>query len=305
MKIVHTRKRVFDKDYAFTNKMSLLVWVLSILKWKEYGNEVVLYTDTPTLEDIQRFKFAYLYDKINISLLEDEHICENLDFYCYWAMPKLLALRHEVVNLGNDVVIADQDVVPMQDVSRLWKNADVTVWSNKEFSELKTVYPDLRNLSLPKDYTLPKWFTGTAKPLNTGVIHIRNKAIADLYTKEAIKMAKNNHNEHDNTNCQTMCNAEQSMLGEIVRSKNLSYSTMQPINEGLFNKNGFHTHGYKNVVTNTTGLDWHLTLLLMIKKLDSNAFENLLDNELFKEEREYFESFAPITPVKELRKYNI
>lgn len=305
MKIIHTRKRVFgDFDYAFKHKMSLLVWILSIIKWKEYGNTVKLYCDKKTLEDVEKNGFAFLYDEIDSTYLDNDEVCEGIDFYCYWAMPKLLALRHEVVDLGNDVVIADQDVVPMSDLTRMWTNSSVTVWSNKEFIEFRSIYPKLHNLSLPKGYKLPKWFTGKAKPLNTGILHIRDKKLVDMYTAEALKMSKDNHNEHNNTNCQTMCNVEQRMLGEIVKDKGLTYSVVQPVNEGLFNKNGFHTHGYKNHVNNNNGLLWHLNLLLMIKEKNEFMFRVLISQEMFQPERDYFEKNGyTAEEVEELKKY--
>ena len=51
---------------------------------------------------------------------------------------------------------------------------DLVVWSNKEHVELQAVYPKLENLSLPKNYKLPTWFTGKAQPLNTGIIYFKN-----------------------------------------------------------------------------------------------------------------------------------
>lgn len=298
MRVIHTRQRVFgDSDYIFENKMSLLVWVLSILKWKEYGYTTVLYTDTKTLEDMKKFGIDKLYDGINDTLLEEES--KNIDLLCYWAISKLIALRYEALTLGHDVVIADQDVVPMNDISRLWKQGDVVVWSNKEHVQLRAIYPKLYDLSLPKGYKLPEWFTGYAKPLNTGILRIKDKKIIDLYTREALKIATDNHNEHKNTNCQTMCNAEQRMLGEIVKNFGLSYSVMQPINKGLFNHNGFHTHGYKTIVNNKNGLNWHLHLLDMIKKCDEAVYESLINHEFFKEEKEA----KGYTPVKELEIY--
>ena len=305
MKIIHTRKRVFDNgDRIFIHKMSLLVWVLSIIKWKELGNSIKLYCDKKTLEDIDRFGFGLLYDEIDTTYLEDPEVCKGIDFYCYWAMPKLLALRHEVVDLKNDVVIADQDVVPMKDLSRMWKNSDVTVWSNKEFVELRSIYPELHKLSLPDGYKLPEWFSGKAKPLNTGILHIKNRELVDMYTAEALKMAKDNHNKHNNSNCITMCNAEQRLLGEIVKHKGLSYSIVQPINDGLFNRNGFHTHGYKNYVKNSQGLLWHLNLLLMIREKNIYMFNILIKNEMFKEEKEYFEKNGYVCEkVEELKIY--
>lgn len=303
MRIVHSRKKVFEQDNAFINKFTLLVWILSVLKWKEYGDEVVLYTDNETLEKIQEFGFHTLYDEIDTSYFENEEICKEIDFYWFWAMPKILALKHEVLDLGNDVVIADMDVVPMSDVSRMWKNTDIAVWSNKEFVENHMVYPKLNKLSLPKDYNLPEWFTGQAKPLNTGVIHIKDKKIVELFTNEAFKMVRNNRNELENTQCQTMCNVEQRLLGEIVTHKNLTYSVMQPINQGLFNRNAFHTHGYKTVVRNHNGLLWNCNLLNMIKKSNKTMFNKLISNDFFKDEREYLNANANVEQMKELAIY--
>lgn len=287
MRIIHTRKRVFEKDNAFQNKFTLLTWILSALKWKEYGYEVVLYTDKETLEDIKYFGFETIYDEINDTYLEDEKVCEGIDFYCYWAMPKLLALRHEVLELGNDVVISDMDVVPMSNVSRMWTNTDIAVWSNKEHVEIRSIYPKLSKLSLPLDYKLPYWFTGKAKPLNTGILHIKDKNIVDLFVNEAIAMSKDNHNFHNNTNCQTMCNVEQRLLGEIVQHKGLTYSVMQPVNDGLFNRNGFHTHGYKVKINDDNGLDWHCALLAMIAICDIEMYNKLINHEWFEAEKEY------------------
>lgn len=304
MRIVHARKRVWGKDFALEKKMSLLVWILSIIKWKQYNNKVILYCDKITLEAIKKVGFDYLYDEINTDLLEDEEVCEGINFYYYWAMPKILALRHEVIDLKNDIVIADQDVVPMSDLTRMWTNSDVTVWSNKEFVELKGIYMNLRDLSFPADYKLPEWFCGKAKPLNTGILHIKDKDIVDFYTSEALKMVVNNSNRKNNSRCQAMCGVEQRLLGEIVKHKNLTYSIVQPLNEGLFNRNAFHTHGYKTIVNDSNGLLWHLNLLLMIKEKDNKMFNILINNEIFKEEKEYFDKNGyTCKKVKELTIY--
>ena len=299
MRIVHARKRVFARDNAFDHKLTLLTWILSALKWKQHCGEIVLYTDDETLEDIKRFGFESIYDEINTTYLQDKEVCKGIDFCCYWAMPKLLALKHEMLDLGNDVVVTDQDVVPMSDLTRLWTNSEIAIWSNKEFSEIRTIYPKLQDLSLPKGYKLPNWFTGKAKPLNTGIIHIKDKEVAKLFIDEAIKMSTDNHNEHNNTVCQTMCNVEQRLLGELVQYKGLSYSVMQPMNATLFNKNGFHTHGYKTRISNNSGKDWHCTLLLMIASCDMNIYNKLIEHEWFKEEKEFMIEHATPEQLKQ------
>lgn len=305
MRIVHTRKKVFDCDYAFKQKFTLLVWILSILKWKQYGNEVVLYADNETLEKIKEFGFDNLYDEINTDLFENGDMCQDIDFYWFWATPKIIALHYETYHLGNKPVIADMDVVPMSDISRLWNLAQVVVWSNKEYAEFTSIYPKLCELSLGKDYELPEWFTGKAKPLNTGVIYFKNNEHAIEFSNEVLRYVKHNENLKENTRVITMCNAEQRMIGEFVKHKNLTYTTIQPINEGLFNKNAFHSHGYKNYVYGDEALNWHLHLLLAIQKIDINVFSNLINHEFFADEKKYLlENGENFESVKELDRYN-
>lgn len=302
MKIVHARKRVFDKDNAFEHKFTLLVWILSILKWKEYGHEVVLYTDNETLEKIKEFGFDTLYDEINTELFEKGAICEDIDFNNYWAMPKIIALHYETEHLGNKVLVADQDVVPMKDLTYLTKKADCLVWSNREYLELKFIYPEVYELSLAKDYELPKWFSGYARPLNSGVLYFRKNKHAIEFCDEVFKYVKGNKNDKNNSRCIAMCNAEQRMLGEYLAYKDLTYCTVQPNNQGLFNKNAFHTHGFKTVVKNSNGVDFNCNLLLMIKKLNLYTYLKLIDLDIFNIELEYINKNKYIN-IKQLEIY--
>lgn len=285
MRVVHARKRIEKKDCAFTNKFNLLVWALSVLKWKEYGNELVMYADKETLADMKKFGLDKLYDEVNTDLFENGDVCQNIDFYFFWAMPKIISLHYETFHLGNNVLVADQDVVPIRDFSKLYNLADVLVWSNKEMVEDRRLYPPVHKLSLPKDYELPEWFTGDMKPLNTGVIYFRKKNNAIEYCDEVFKYAKCNDNCNNNNRAITMCNAEQRMLGEWLKHKNLTYMTVQPANEGLFNKYAFHTHGYKNIVGNENGTEWHIRLLKMIKECNEDYYNKLLCCELFATEK--------------------
>lgn len=286
MRIVHARKKVFKTDAAFENKFILLVWALSAIKWKQFGNDMIMYTDKETLNNMKKFGLDTLYDEINTDLFENGSICKNINFDYFWAMPKILSLHYETYHLGNNVLVSDQDVVPTSDFSRLYDMCDVLVWSNKEYVEDKRLYPNLDKLSLPEDYKLPEWFTGKTQPLNTGVIHFRKKEDAIEYCDEVIKYVSNNKNDKNNVRAITMCNAEQRMIGEFLNHKDYSYMTVQPVNEGLFNKNAFHVHGYKNIINNKNGLEWHLKFLKMIKECNETYYNTLLQLDLFKEEKE-------------------
>ena len=131
MRVIHSRKKVWDKDYAFQDKFQLLVWILSILKWKNLGYETVLYTDNEVLEKIKEVGFEHLYDEINTEYLENKENIKNIDFWCFWAMPKILSLKSEIEK-GYNSIMADIDVVPIKKLDNLIRSRDVLVWSNKE-----------------------------------------------------------------------------------------------------------------------------------------------------------------------------
>lgn len=304
MRIVHSRKKVFDKDYAFVNNFTMLVWILSALKWKQYGNTMVMYTDSETLNNMKLYGIDTLYDEINTSVLDNEENYKDIDLYCFWAMPKILAYKHEALELGNDVVMSDMDVVPMSDISRFWRNCNVAVWSNKEYIEFKSIYPNINELPIPDGYKFPKWFTGNAKPLNTGIIHINDKKIIETYIDEILKMATNNHKGKECPNWVTMCNAEQRTLGELIKYNNLSYQVVQPINQGLFNRNAFHSHGYKKSLKGEKKIQFNCNLLMMIRDINSDIYNTLINKEFFTIEREYLIKHNYSVPlVKELEQY--
>ena len=292
MRVLHARTRVFDKDYAFDSNFSVLVWIFSLLKWKEYGHEVVLYTDNYIFNNIKSLGFDHLYSEINTELLKKSNY-PDIDFLLYWAMPKLIAFKHEH-EMGNKVVVTDQDVVPMSDWSIYLQQADITVWSNKEFPEIQWIYPPIEELSLPDGYTLPRWFTGKNTPLNTGVLYFKSSMWAKMYVDEALKMAVGNKNPKNNSNCITMCNAEQRLLGEWAKWRKLAYQTVQATNDGLFNSRAIHTHGYKSVINSKNERPWTCALLTMIKELDEEMYEHLINMPRFTGERlgmKYFSEF--------------
>lgn len=293
MRVVHARKRIGEVDSALTDKFNILVWALSVLRWKQFNNEIVLYTDTATLNDLKIYGIDKLYDEVDTGLFEESSICNGIDMYLFWAMPKILSLHYETKCLGNNVLVADQDVVPERNLSDLYDAANVLVWSDREFVEDRRVYPEIFKLSLPSGYELPNWFSGNEKPLNTGIIHFRKNKDAIEYCDEVIKYVRYNRNPKNNNRVVTMCNAEQRMMGEWLHHKRYSYMTVQPKNEGLFNSNAFHTHGYKTIISNRNSLDWNLKMLEKIKECNEEYYNTLLELDLFKEEKSYINGEQP------------
>lgn len=91
-----------------------------------------------------------------------------------------------------------------------------------------------------------------------------------------------------------MCVAEQLFIGNYVFNNNLSYTCVQPLRQGVFNKNAFHTHSYKAVVYEDRDLSqlWAIDLLLMIKKFNPEHFEKLIVLPEFYAEKLYFDNYG-------------
>lgn len=293
MRVIHTRKKIYeDRPIDFSkNKFLLLIWVLSILKWKQLGHQPILYTDNSTLEEIKKYGFEKLYDEINVDLFDNYEKGKNICYEVFWAMPKMLAYYYELNDLGNRVLMCDTDLVPTTpNFNRLLNIADVLVWSNKEFKEFTSIYAKKSSLTTPKGYKFPEWFTFKARPLNTGIIYFKKNNMALEYLDEVFKQCDYKENEIDLENgfCNSMFHIEQRTISEFIKGKNLTYTTMQPINEGLYNKNGCHVFGDKPLLTNDKSFEWCLHLLLCVKECNQEMFDELIENQVFSKEKEYF-----------------
>ena len=309
-RVIHSRKKVRDIDRIFTNKFELLTWVLSILKWKEYGYTTVFYCDDSTYNKMKEFGIEKLYDEINIDILESCELCGNIHFEHYWAMSKFLAYENEI-KLNHNPLISDTDIIPMKDISFMLNMSDILIWSNKEYLLYNAVYPSINKLSLPDGYELPEWFTGAEKPLNTGVLHFRDTKNALEYISNVKKWVDGNENKLNNNPAASMCNPEQRMLGELAAHKGWGYFTVQPINKSIFNENAIHTHGYKDhwelimkLKKPELSNKWIINILLMIRKLNEKYFNELMEYEFLKDEKKYFEENGyTCEVVKELQQY--
>ncbi len=307
MRIVHARMKVFNLDGAFLDDFILATWMLSALKWKALGNDLIMYTDAETFENMKAVHLDELYDQIDTKSLTEE--TENIDLRFFWATPKLASLKKEIKK-GYLPIISDTDVIPMSPkIMELFNNTkDLIVYSTKEFKEFHTIYPRLENISFPENYKLPKWFTGFAKPLNTAVLWFKDQSTAKFYLDEAFKIMIGNQNTKKNSTAQTMCNAEQRLLGEIVNYKSLSFNVVQPIDQGIINSFAIHTHGYKQYFVKydrTQKLAWVLNLLAMIKDLNNEFYNKIINLPIFEAEKLQIENNSnPIPFVEELKIYN-
>ena len=285
MRFVHTRKKIFDNDNGwniFSDKYGLLMWYLSALQIKKLGHTAVMYTDEETLEHMKSVHLDELYDIINTDVYKADY--EGINFRDFWALPKIYAFMYELDNFDNTVMI-DTDLILFKNLN--YNNADVSVWANKEYKEIRGIYCDIKDVSLPVGYTFPDWFNAESQPLNTGILHFRNKQRAKEYCQEIIRFSQNNLNSKGNTQSQLMCFAEQRLLGAYIDGHKMTYMTVQPLNQGVFNKNGFHALVHKYDLFNYPNKkkDAILSMLLLIRDISPVFYAKISRMDLFKEER--------------------
>lgn len=302
MRLIHSRKKIYENDAIFSSKFMLLTWITSVIKGNILGYETVMYTDNSTLEKMKEFSIDTLYKEINTEVI-DGPLSKDINFKYFWAMPKIISYYYDTVILGHQAVAIDTDLILMKSLTDLWK-VDAVVWSRKEFLEMKSIYPDIKDISLPLNYTLPSWFTGRVRPYNTGILYFKNPEHTKEYAEEVFRWTKNNDNNKKNTVTVTMCNAEQRLFGEFVQYKNLKVKKLLSNNENIVNDKGFHAMGWKGFLKKKLAERWHLNLLQIIKESDENYFNILINHPFFAKEKAFFNQPNYTLPeVKPLQKY--
>lgn len=306
MRVIHSRKYIYD-DSFITDANLLLVWFVSCVLWKYYGYDPVLYTDLHTYELLKEYDIDDLYTEINTKYFEKDSTFRNIDLYHFWASPKLLSLEYELCQLKNKAFAADTDVIPFNNLWRFWNNANIVVWSLCEYRELQAIYPPKEYVSTPANYTYPSWVQYNAQPMNTGIMYFRRIEDAHNYLTAVRQFITNNKNPKNNNTTQSMCVAEQLFLGNYIFNNHIQYTCIQPLNEGICNRNALHTHSYKRILSiqhDKIGWLWDIDLLLILKRYNLPYYNKIINKPLFKQAARFLEKAGDYwISVPELNQY--
>lgn len=267
------------------DRTSLLVWILSVLKWKQFGYGTIFYTDETTKNEFEKIGILKLYDEVKI-IKSDIDINEEI----FWTCSKILSAKQFMEEYPNEeFMISDLDFIPLKDPFS-FKTIDNEVLTF--YQEYVPAYCPLKYLNLNNEYELPSFFTGKVDPINACFLYIQ-KSNLSLFRKYL-------DIEIDFMNCHrdfiSILNAndlmmfvEQRMFTEYLVSNDIPITPISPRNKSVFNTSGIHTGPYKNL-ENTDYWKWNIWWLKLIKEEFPEVYDEVISLELYKDIKEIIDA---------------
>lgn len=203
-----------------------LVQLLSVLYWKKFYGDIVLYTDKLGFDYYSKcgYPFLELYDDVKIDLLDSSSV-NTINPQTFWAGGKIFSIREE----KTPFVMLDLDLFLTDDIKDQFKDQDLV------FSHFETlndpVYPNPKSLCSPS-YELPK-YDWSILPGNVCVTYFGNESFKDRYTSEAICYMRSFQDSNSNgENIDRMVFAEQRLLTTIAYDMGIKY---KPLINDIYN----------------------------------------------------------------------
>ena len=79
MRLIHSRRKIKEKDTIFELRFTFLMWAAAVVKANALGFETVMYTDKPTLEKMKEFGLDKVYSHVDTEVLEGE-LTDDIEF---------------------------------------------------------------------------------------------------------------------------------------------------------------------------------------------------------------------------------
>lgn len=304
MKVVFSRlyNPKTNKGNIIQDRTSLLVWVLSVLKWKKLGYEPYLYTDETTKEEFEKLGILKLYDEIRI--IDNKY---DINEEVFWACSKILSEKQFIEEFPDEeFMVSDLDFIPLKD-PKTFKTVDNEILIF--YREFIQVYCPLEFLGLNSEYKLPEFFTGKIDPINACFVYFQKDNL-ELFKKyldieiefmQAHKEFVNDLNAND-----LMMFIEQRLFTEYLEVNNIPITPISPKNKSVFNTSGMHSGPYKTI-ENTDYWKWNIWWLKLLKEEFPETYEEVINLELYsdikdiidKGEGEYTNKVNKITDIKD------
>lgn len=203
-----------------------LVQLLSILYWKKFYGDIILYTDKIGYEYYKNcgYPFLDLYNDVNIDLLDSSSV-NTINPLTFWAGGKIFAVREE----HTPFVMLDLDLFLTDDIKDQFKGHDI-VFSHYE-TLTHPIYPN------PKDirgsYELPD-YDWSLLPGNVCITYFGNEGYKDVYTREAIRYMRSHDRKEDihAKNTSRMVFAEQRLLTCVANDMDIPF---KPLIKDIYN----------------------------------------------------------------------
>ena len=277
MKVIQSRFYIekANEGSVIQDRTSLLVWFLSVMKWRELGYEPYLYTDKATKEKFDEIGFSSLYD--NIIILENKDINTEV----FWASAKILSAKKFMESYPNEeFIISDLDYIPLKDPKLFVSNNNSLV---AFYPEYLPMYSPIEYLKINPDYTMPDFFTGTVDPINTCMLYIQknNLELFDNYLDIELDFMNYHYDfESSQISNDLMIFVEQQMFTEYLVHNNIDIDFVSPENKSVFNVNGLHSGVYKTI-EKAEYWKWIIWYLKMIKELNGDIYNDIILLDLY------------------------
>lgn len=277
MKVIQSRFYIekANEGSVIQDRTSLLVWFLSVMKWRELGYEPYLYTDKATKEKFDEIGFSSLYD--NIIILENKDINAEV----FWASAKILSAKKFMESYPNEeFIISDLDYIPLKDPKLFVSNNNSLV---AFYPEYLPMYSPIEYLKINPDYTMPDFFTGTVDPINTCMLYIQknNLELFDNYLDIELDFMNYHYDfESSQISNDLMIFVEQQMFTEYLVHNNIDIDFVSPENKSVFNVNGLHSGVYKTI-EKAEYWKWIIWYLKMIKELNGDIYNDIILLDLY------------------------
>ena len=280
MKVIQSRFYIpnANEGNIIQDRTSLLVWFLSVIKWKEFGYEVVLYTDNTTRTKFDELGLSKYYDEI-VELEEDETVNTKV----FWASAKILSAKKFMESHPNEeFMVSDLDFIPLKDPTTFVQCNNDLVTFYKEYVQM---YNSLENMDINSEYTLPDFYTGNVDPINTCLLYIRESLLEIFSNYLDIELEfMQYHQEYISGSSANdlMIFAEQRLFTEYLVSIGIEFTYVNPENKSVFNVNGLHTGPYKNL-EKTEYWKWIIWYLKILKEQYPDTYEEIINLELYED----------------------
>lgn len=234
------------------NYFDQLIWLIGLKHYKSLGYKIKLYCEEKDIQFLKDCYIYYYYDEIDTEAFAKNYSwLDGVNQEHFWFFRKIIAIEHEI-ELGTDFFYSDTDIVINKKPD--FSDCDIYTWCLENYDDKvgKSIYVDLKELSLPPEYTIPGYLAKTTdKNYNCGLLYFKNKDIFYYWKKEMLRFATNNpciifNKNYIYTSHIFACTCEQRILTGIIKDKNLIVKTFDTneISNGL-SDNGGHFFGFR------------------------------------------------------------
>ncbi len=167
---------------------NLLTMLLSVLKFKSFGNSTKFYADDYTVRYLDRAELLGAWDEYDCTTLGKDIKKNEIDPSVFFSMGKFFSLLHETA----PVMLVDIDLVIWQDPRLLIRDKRVAFTHWESVNPSTKWYCRKRDLSVPPGYCFNQAWDFRLPAANTSTLCFSDTEIKDYYAEQAIRFMKNN-----------------------------------------------------------------------------------------------------------------